>query len=174
MLISVSYNDRYLHSPITIALIFQLVRGLKSSLGEDRASNFSLLIATTEIYNQNYNQQNRIWHNWMDTYNRDSVVRRIFDEENGNFSLEVGNNSNVEHGRVLSLEFSSGKKLFVRFDQGISYWSNWKAMSNSNPISQVIYNFNADEVSQRDRLVSLGSNLLGSGFPTQIFLKIRS
>ncbi|HEX9960394.1 MAG TPA: helicase-related protein, partial [Pyrinomonadaceae bacterium] len=67
-LVSVTYSDRYLHSPITIALIFQLINGLQSHLGENRASTFSLRIATTENYNQNYNPQNRIWNNWIDSY----------------------------------------------------------------------------------------------------------
>ena len=168
-IISVSYTDRYLFSPITIALLYQVISALKTKLGETRASTFSCKFMTTRNENNYYNQQNKIWSDWVNSNDRDRVTKLIFNHPDIAFSLDVGGRADVEHGRILQLKFSSGKEITVRLDQGISYWkAAWAARSE-----MITYDFNADDVSQSNYLLNLNINVEGREMPTQIFLKIR-
>ncbi|MCY7347425.1 MAG: DUF1998 domain-containing protein [Pyrinomonadaceae bacterium] len=168
-LVSVIYTDRYLFSPITIALLYQVIKAVKTKLGEARASTFSCKLTTTRNENHYFNQQNKIWSDWVNSNDRDRVTKLIFNNLDITFSLDVGNRADVEHGRILHLTFSSGKKITVRLDQGISYWkAAWAARSE-----MITYNFNADDISQSNYLLNLNIGIEGKEMETQIFLKIR-
>ena len=171
-LVSVSYNDRYVHSPINVALFFQVVKGLKTRLGDERPSSLSVQLTTTEKDNNNQynNYQNKIWDDWLDSADRDRIAQLIFEQADIDFEIKVGSKSQVGHGRIMELKFSSGKKLVIRFDQGVSFWKqDWA------PSSEMIsYNFRASEILQRDRLCNLNIDIKGSDSKTQIFLKVRS
>lgn len=168
-LVSASYNDRYLYSPMTIAVLYQLIKALKNKLGEERTSTFSFQMTTTGNRNQYYNQQNKIWSDWIDSNDRDRVAQSIFDQIDIVFSINIGSKADVGHGRILELTFSSGKKLFVRLDQGVSYWrAAWALRSE-----MIAYNFTASDILQRDRLLNLNIDVQGAELPTQFFIKIR-
>jgi hypothetical protein len=70
----------------------------------------------------------------------------------------------------MELEFSGGKKLVVRLDQGVSFWKQDWAPSGK----MIAYNFNDVESLQRDRLLNLNINIKESDSKTQVFLKIIS
>jgi hypothetical protein len=106
----------------------------------------------------------------VNSHDRDRVTKLLFNQSDINFSLEVGSKSVVEHRRILELKFSSGKKLSIRFDQGISYCkAAWAARSEMS-----IYNFNADDITQQNYLSVLDINIEGREMPTRLFLKVRA
>ena len=173
-LVSVSYNDRYLYSPINIALFFQLVRGLKIRVGNERAASLVVRVNTTDKVNNNNNQyygySNKVWNDWNDSTARNRVAKLMFDQSGIDFEIKTGSKAEVGHGRIMELEFTGGKKLVLRLDQGVSFWKKDWAPSGE----MIAYNFNAVESLQRDRLLNLNIDIKESDSKTQIFLKVIS
>lgn len=167
-LVSVSYNDRYLFSPLALALLLELIKGLKINLGGERTAGFTLNAVTTEKY-VSYNNPTTLWSDWNDSQVRDRVAKMMFDETGIDFSIATEDKSVVGHGRILELTFSSGKKLTVRLDQGVSYWQ----AARMPRWEMIAFNFNADDSTQRDRILNLNIGIEGAALPTQIFLKVR-
>lgn len=169
---SVSYSDRYLFSPINIALFFQIIKALKVLTENKQSNSFSVLMNTTDKsnFNQQYNPQNKVQNDWRDSADRDRITQLIFEHSDIALTVRIGSKSEVGHGRILELEFSSGKKLFIRLDQGVSFWKPAWAVSSSI----IAYNFNAPEMQQRDLLLNLDLNIKDSDSSTQIFLKVRN
>ncbi len=134
--------------------------------------NFSVQLMTTNNTNNNqyYNQQNKIWNDWVNSADRNRITKLLFDHAGVNFLITAGSKSDVGHGRIMEFTFSSGKKLFVRLDQGVSFWKTAWASSSD----MIAYNFNASDISQRDRLLNLNIDIKESDSSTQIFLKVRS
>lgn len=148
------------------------MRGLKTRLGDERSLSLSVQLTTTNKDNNNQynNYQNKIWDDWLDSADRDRIAQLIFEQADIDFEIKVGSKSQVGHGRIIEIKFSSGKKLIVRFDQGVSFWKqDWA------PSSEMIsYNFRVSDTLQRDRLCNLNIDIKGSDSKTQIFLKARS
>ncbi len=167
-LVSATYNDRYLFSPLVLALLFDLIRGLKTILGVERASGFSLKTVTTEKY-VSYNTPTTLWADWTDSQVRDRIAKMMFDETDIDFSITTEDKSVVGHSRILELKFSSGKKLTVRLDQGVSYWQ----AARMPRWEMIAFNFNANDIAQRDRILNLNIGIEGAALPTQVFLKVR-
>lgn len=171
-LLSISYTDRYLHSPVNLALLFQVVKGLRGTIGNERASDFDLKLVTTwkNAPQPPYYYQNKIKHDWHDSAQRDEVIKLLFDEPGINFSLEVKDKADTSHGRFLEAKFSSGRTLVVRFDQGVSFWTPaW-----TSRLETIAFDFNAGFTQQRTRILNLDSEIKGGGLKTQIFLKVRN
>lgn len=167
-LVSISYNDRYLFSPINVALLFHVIDGLKINLGEERANKYDFELITTEKFSSYNYQQNKIWSDWIDSDTRNQVIKLVFNNPKVHFSLNIKNKANMSHGRILVLKFSSGKDLVVRFDQGISYWTVGWATSPE----MIVFDFNASTTEQRDQILDFSNEIKGSDLPTQIFLKL--
>jgi DEAD/DEAH box helicase domain-containing protein len=92
----------------------------------------------------------------------------MFKQAGIDISVKTGSKSDVGHGRIMELEFSSGKKLFIRLDQGVSFWR--AAWVRSDLFA---YNFRASAAAQRDRLLNLDIDIENSDAKTQMFLKVR-
>lgn len=165
---SVTYNDRYLFSPLSLALLYQLIGGLKKTASGEAASKFSLGVITAHNSNQHQYQKYNIKSDWVDSDARDAVMKSIFEDYEDDFSLTVKNKWEVGHGRLLEIKFSTGKNLTVRFDQGVSYWvAGWCSPDIFN------FDFDAGFNQQRTRVLNLNIEVKGVDHPTQIFLKLQ-
>jgi len=62
-------------------------------------------------------------------------------------SLHLADGATTGHGRLLEVEWASGRKLALRLDQGVSYWR--AAPSNSRQACN--FNLNPGEVELRGK-----------------------
>lgn len=169
-LVSVSYTDRYLYSPLTLALLYQIVEGLKSVVGTERTVNFDFELTTAPKDNHNsyYTQGNLVRNDWLDSNVRDRIACLMFNSSEQSFTLHNKTKKQMIHGRQMILKFSGGDELTIRFDQGVSYWMlAWAARREL-----VVFDFNASEAEQCDKIKRLNIEVTGNDLPTQIYLSL--
>jgi len=168
---SIVYRDRYLFSPLAIALLAQVLAGLRDMVGSERWRASPLRIVTLSRGRAvETRARNTVWADWPDTDIRDEVLvetcrlLRIDAVVNASGSAETG------HGRILEVGWSTGRTLALRLDQGVSYWR----ASPRNSRSQVHFQPNSEDVrSQAARVTQLAILIEGAELPTQLFLKVR-
>ncbi|CAB1369121.1 DEAD/DEAH box helicase [Denitratisoma oestradiolicum] len=170
---SISYSDRYLFSPLSVALLVDLVSRLKEFVGTDRWDNPELVITTTAVRSGGESRAfNTVYSDWPDLSVRDEVTKESFEYLGLQTKVLVPSKFSVQHGRVLEVKFSNGKVLTVRMDQGVSYWRvvqctgpkkfpTWFDFSRSNVDDQV------------KAIVEMTVPIEGGALPTEIFVKLR-
>jgi len=167
----ISYRDRYLFTPLSVAILVEVVSGLRDTVGTDRWDVSEVKIITTERRSAGENMaKNKLWSDWPQTTVRDQVLQAAF-QYVGLYSLvHIADTSSTGHGRMFEVTWSSGKKLTMRLDQGISYWRT--AYNNIRQAGH--FDLHNNEIqSQGQSLAELRIDIEGSQLPTQLFLKVR-
>lgn len=168
---SLRYSDRYLFTPLSIALLVEVVGGLRELAGRERWAIDGFEVMTMGCRARSENRaRNTVWADWHDTAMRDEVMKATLDYIGIESSITAANAALTGHGRLFEVGFSSGKTLTLRFDQGVSYWR----ASHSN--SRHVCYFNVGEVgsaAQGARLAEIVLDIEGSTLPTQLFVKVR-
>jgi len=170
-LVSVTYQDRYLYTPIAIALLTEMLSGLREMLGRNRWEVDMIVVQSSACKHPDESRiRNRLWSDWHDTNKRNAVLVATLDYLGLNAKIETDTTSKLIHGRVLQLNFSSGRSLILRLDQGVSYWR----VSDDNPAFLKEFDLNlADPQEQASKLAELNISICGNDLSTQLFVKIR-
>jgi DEAD/DEAH box helicase domain-containing protein len=115
---SILYSDRYLQCPAYILMITSLLAPISSKLVN--RTNASI----TTLFKKNERSGYRMTHNWEDQDHFETFTKAWIAHQCGvEFDLcVVNNNRDIPHHRKLEVEFSDGRCLRVRFDQGVGYW----------------------------------------------------
>ena len=168
---SISYQDRYLFTPLSVATLAEVVDGLRSVVGADRWAVQSVEVLTTEKRVTGDNRtKNRVWSDWEDNSVRDGSVEAVFDYLGLEAKVTAGPAAGVEHSRKLNITFASGASLTVRLDQGLSYWR--ASRSNSRQVT-FFDTQNTDTSANGERLARMAVEVEGGQLPTQLFVKVR-
>ncbi|MCY4656442.1 MAG: hypothetical protein OXC80_06455 [Gammaproteobacteria bacterium] len=168
-LVSLRYSDRYLFSPLCVALLTQLVRGLRAIFGLKRLAFKTFEVVTAFPGTQRNKYQRKIWHNWHDTKVRDAILKETLKHIDIDARVTEGTSSEVDHSRILEMGFESGKILTVRFDQGISYWRS----ESRRQSDQTDFDFRSNDVDALSfRLANLNMDVVGQQTPTYLFVKM--
>lgn len=169
--VSITYRDRYLFTPLSIAILVEVTASLRELIGQSRWAANQINVVTTNRRATGENiSRNSIWSDWTDASLRDQVLVAAFNYLGINANVELADTSTTGHGRILELEWSSGKKHTLRFDQGVSYWR----ASHSNSRQATYFDSSAknfDEIGKY--LAELSVRIEGAMLPTQLFSKIR-
>ena len=170
-LVAVLYSDRYLFTPLSIALLAELMGSIRQVVGNARWSLDSIVVQTSKCRVAGENRaKNCLWADWHASVQRDNVALATFDYMGMNFTIVAGDNNSLLHGRLLTLGFASGKTLSLRLDQGVSYWR----CSPANNRFQTEFDLNSEDYALLGgRLAELNVQIEGSQLPTQIFVKVR-
>jgi hypothetical protein len=170
-IIGLEYCDRYLFSPLSAALLVEIVKGLKSTVGPNRWVINSLEIRTTRMVSEDGSwNPNKLWSNWPDSAIRDEVLRSMLQRMGIPATLNLSERNEMEHGRSMDIELSTGKRLTIRLDQGVGYWQ----VPRSTNRQLGYFNFyNNDPAQQSSNLLGLTVRVEGQSMPTQVFIKIR-
>lgn len=168
---SIVYRDRYLFTPLSIVLLSELVSSFDTVIGESRWPTKNITIVTMNRRESGNNwERNTIWSDWPDTKMRDQVIKHLFSMRGIDATIQLADRGSTGHGRLLEIEWSSGKKQTLRFDQGVSYWRS--ARSNSRISNN--FSLNQSEAEQQAKHLSqLNIKIEGAQLPTQLFLKVR-
>ena len=165
------YRDRYLFTPLSVALLAEVVCGLRQIIGQGRWAAPAVQVVTTNRRSAGENASRKtLWSDWQDMSVRDQVLAATFHYQGIDAVVQLADNASTGHGRLLEIKWSSGKTLTVRLDQGVSYWRS----AHSNTRQDNDLNLNNETIeSQAKHLAELAIDIEGSMLPTQIFLKIR-
>lgn len=170
-IVGISYSDRYLSNPISVALLTQIIEGLKAFVGprwQTETAKISLL-KKSDAYSY-YQGPNRIWHDWQNSNIRTDVIKTVF--RSAGLQMEVSvfdHRADIEHGRPLRIRLSSGRTVEVRFDQGMGHWST----PHSTNFQLKRFDFDLTASEQANRLRALTSSVEGQQVDTQVFLSVR-
>ncbi|MCR8726472.1 DEAD/DEAH box helicase [Frigidibacter sp. ROC022] len=111
-LTKVTYNDRYMRSPFTVRLLYEVWRTLPLRV-EDTA---------LEIISEALGAPDRpgylLWHNWETDALRREILSALFPGA----SVKLGTKSVCVHERFFLLTFDDGAKVKISLDQGFGAW----------------------------------------------------
>lgn len=170
--VAITYSDRYLFTPLSIALLVDLVSRLKAIVGQARWDDPELTITTTAVRSGGESRVfNRVFADWPDLSVRNAVARGAFEYLGMRTTVLVPNKFSVQHGRVLEARFSDGKTLTVRLDQGVSYW-RVPALSGARQ-PPVAFDFTKSANAQIREVVEMRVAVEGGALPTELFVKLR-
>lgn len=116
---SVEYEDRYLFSPLAVALLAAVLRSLPGKVARPAAMIRTLADRPGSV---GQSQPYAMFHDWCDVATRNHVLRNVV--ENAGFATSVDATSRhvLPHGRTLRIQNSKGNTAEVMLDQGFGYW----------------------------------------------------
>lgn len=180
---SILYSDRYLFTPVSVALLLEVVTGLREIVGPGRWDNPQVVIRTARVREGAESRAvNTVYADWRDSNVRDAVVNSSFRYLGITAKLEVLEKLVLQHGRVFDVHFSDGKQLTVRLDQGVSYWRVSSPTHSSKKFSTWFefgptgaVGLEHDRIEDQARRVAEMKVLVEGGvLPTEIFVKVRT
>lgn len=159
---NIKYVDRYLRSPITIRLLYELIEGLRQScsLWEDD----TFLKVETAYYRQRFSKTHSdVCSDWEYEKERNVVLRKVLTIPEIELDLIVNSVKEMSHARELILDWNDGASWKMRLDQGLGYWIT---------TSRESFPFDHDLDVQSDQLLELKFNVVcrNSGHPTLLYL----
>jgi hypothetical protein len=166
----VSYSDRYLFTPLSVALLNQIFVGLRELL-EERFGTPEIVVDTMEKRQELARSFTpKVFSDWPSMKTRDEVLAQVLGDLG---TVTIAPSSAMQHSRQLRIDFSSKEVLSLRFDQGVGYWrvssrplpgshGSWFDFGNLNPKAQA------------DRIKCLNLQIEGQLVPTQIFAAVRN
>lgn len=168
---AITYRDRYLFTPLSIALLAENVSGLRQVVGRGRWADPVMEVITTNRRASGENHaRNTVWADWQDLAMRDQTLIETFRHQGIGASVQLAHSSETGHGRVMEISFSSGKILTLRLDQGVSYWR--AAHTSSRQACAFDFRITDAQV-QGKHLAELSATIEGALLPTQLFIKVR-
>ena len=169
--VAVSYRDRYLFTPISVALLAEVVCGLREEVGRERWVANETSVSTTNRRAAGENiTRNTVWADWLDMNARNRALVATFAYLGVTATVQTGEPAALGHGRILEIRWSSGKILTVRFDQGVSYWR----ASSANRREALFFDLHdEDDEAIGKSLADLALRIEGNVLPTQLFVKVR-
>lgn len=152
LLTGMSYNDRYLQTPLSLRLLSDSLGALKDRLGSV-ASPLSMQVVTNPL-RPNERQPFTPDHDWQWSEDRDQVLHGLLQAHG--FEPTLIQNGAL-HGRVLTLTFVGEIEVRVILDQG---FGPWRAPSRAR------FEFGADVSTQLRRLIDFNAliDARGSGY----------
>lgn len=182
--VRVIYSDRYLFTPLSIALLVEVVAALRSRVGAGRWETPLVKVST-----MNSREQTRpmpathVYSDWPDLRDRDAVIEAAFDYIGVGAKVEALERQRLSHGRVLRVEFGDGATLNVRLDQGLSYWRVPRMSPGARAVPSH-FNFSGPQAlgphrkaaieRQAKDVAELRLPVEGDVHPTEVFLKVRN
>lgn len=170
-IVSVHYNDRYLFSPLPVAMLINLIESLRDRVGRARWTDTQVEVVTTTRPTSGsggYGNRGLLWSNWADMQLRDEAIEFGFDYVQVQCHVCSKEKQETEHGRLLEVLFNDGQSLQLRLDQGFGYWRVGRANGHRAELNR--FDFSSGSVDQAERLATLDVPIVGLAHTTQIML----
>lgn len=112
---SIQYTDRYLRSPISARVLWEVLRSLcQNPAGE----SVKLSISTME--SSNYRSSRFAHENWSDSRQQKAALEQLFQSFVTNVSI-VNSRGSIGHARRLRITWSQNDVVDVMLDQGVGF-----------------------------------------------------
>ncbi|BCM84245.1 hypothetical protein [Methylobacterium indicum] len=115
-LVSVSYSDRYVRSPLVALLVVRAVSRLAAALAGPQRPRFRLATAPLKFHDGA--APYRLSHDWRVETDREQVLRHLCQGAGLDLDLQVGQAS---HSRRLTLGYADGGTASIVLDQGFGF-----------------------------------------------------
>lgn len=136
-IVEVVYEDRYLSTPLTLALLLEVLSELKHAAEQtDRWRSPSIEIRSMHLeargpgvgrqadHGRSRDRYRNRWSSeWSHDGLRDSALRQALDYSGMQGSAISLPRRDLVHGRRLTIRCDSGRDIGIWLDQGLSYWS---------------------------------------------------
>lgn len=144
----ISYTDRYLASPFSSRLLFEVVRHALARSGTSDKS-CALRLTTAHLSASQFSSPTRLHHDWQENGDRVDVIQALLGEHFRPCQIVVEDKQQLPHARDLVLEWADGATMQIRLDHGFGYWrTTW---SKQHPFT----------LSPTQQTISLGSSRFG-------------
>ena len=113
---SIAYCDRYVRSPLTSRVLFELLKRFAST-----TSNQSTLIIETTASPQ-VQIGHALHHDWNDALVQKSILQQIFKAYFKTSVSVYARPQDLGHSRFLSIDWSNGYRVEINLDQGVGFF----------------------------------------------------
>ena len=165
----VSYEDRYLVTPLAIALLVDFVSALKNKFSQKNQWDVQQLVVITSPVSDSLRRVAPPAHlnqDWIDDHVREGGIRAAFSYCGIESDIRILDKRQTLHSRQMTISLKSGKIIRIWFDQGLSYWSlKWQRGS-----PYMNFPFSADAGMQGKEIAECKAEIHGHDLPTQIFV----
>ena len=170
--VSVSYEDRYLVTPLSCALLVELISALKVRFESiDRWDNPEIKVSSMYIDDTRQGRHRDQWtSDWPSTGLRDAALQSALEYSGLKASVTSKAKRDLIHGRRLVIHFDRGPDCTLWMDQGLSYWTVSRQQART---SAIVFSVADDAAALGERLAEVKIGVEGHGLPTQIFLSSR-
>lgn len=115
-IISVEYSDRYINSPLVVALIERVLRWLDEEVGLAHAA---VNIQTLPIPKRGRGRTSYVHNSWPQSHDHRRTLETVFGQYGGN--VELPNIDRIPHNRALRVVWSDDTELTVMLDHGFGF-----------------------------------------------------
>lgn len=163
--VGVAYSDRYLVTPISCALLVEVISALKAIYEPLDRWSVALVTVDTMDIEPSVRRSQELWtSNWPDSVLRGDVLREAFDYCGLICQVSSGLRQQVRHCRELRVRFDRGPDLVVWFDAGLGYWTvPWQDPRIGFPCNRSV-------VVLGQQLAEIGVTVTGHALSTMVFL----
>lgn len=162
---SIEYRDRYVRSPLTARILYELVRSLREDFGlASDATSLKIRVAAPQPSNRP--APTSLKHDWRDDRDHkdvlESIARRVAPDAS---VLICPDARDMPHDRELRLRWPDSKMITISLDQGIGFLE---------PAAFYAHRFDRAPTEQVRSIISAGFLLRAtSSFPTKIHVGFR-
>jgi hypothetical protein len=118
-IVKINYYDRYLNTPLMVALLAELIEGLRNVASQWDSPEILIHSAAPSVPHY---ASTKIWNNFTSADSRDKAIESTFEYSDIKVYAYTKEKRQLPHYRRLEIEYSNGERLLVRFDQGLGYW----------------------------------------------------
>jgi DEAD/DEAH box helicase domain-containing protein len=178
--VEVVYEDRYLSTPLTLALLLEVLSELKRAAEQaDRWQNPSIAIRSMHLLRppaadgqtERGRPRDRYCNRWSSEWPldalRDTALRQALDYSGLQGTAISLPRRDLVHGRCLTIRCDSGRDVRVWLDQGLSYWSLDRNDAHG-PVGYFPMEGGLDDIVQQ--LGSPTCTIRGQMLPTYVFV----
>lgn len=168
---SITYEDRYLATPIACALLVDILSALKViHEKQDRWSDVEINIFTGEVNSQKFVRSRDQWRSdWPSTTCRDKALNSAFEYCGMRVGIVSKPCYELIHGRRMSLIFHDDTRVAIWLDQGLGYWSMSKQQIQT-PLVAFPMSHPSDLLGEKLAEIKIGVE--GHDLPTQLFIDL--
>jgi DEAD/DEAH box helicase domain-containing protein len=141
-LAEVLYRDRYLHSPLAVRLIAELLKGLQA-FPEALTTSTNVVVETTHINPKYGRLPMLVHHDWQQGTHRKHVFETVLMRAGLRASLRETTTREAQHARELIMRWHDGTRWTARFDHGLTFLT---------PVTEVLFPFDQSSQKQAERL----------------------
>jgi hypothetical protein len=118
-IVKINYYDRYLNTPLMVALLAELIEGLRNVASQWDSPEVLIHSAPPSVPKF---ASSKIWDNFTSVESRDKAIESTLAYSDIKAYAYTKEKRQLPHYRRLEIVYSNGERLLVRFDQGLGYW----------------------------------------------------
>ena len=164
---SIRYSDRYLRTPLGVALLLLVLYALDKRYPNCYGRSV-VNIRLEDTREDHFSYQRMVWDDWTEDKKREGAIEQAFEYVDLGIKVGTYSRQHMPHFRILELIFESGKSARIRLDEGWGYWEAQGGYPSH-------FDFDAGAMEQGQAIAEWSGNLVQKKktYPTALVLSIR-